>query len=303
MAVHIGWFFRLNLNNKKRLNYFYILVKNILNDPDIRLFDSDSNKSKIIYNYFQGKFTNDNERSEKAKLFESLFNENCTPSRDFDWIDIENARQCYFIWAYIKAKGLLINSNLSNMLHLQSGFLPQEILQFCFSRTPSTPAECKEDISLFFDIEISSKDIKLNYIQELKDTWVSKNTFHHKMLKNLKGNDIERGKWFWNYLIEKCHISSGYLTPVTDSEYLPCAHALLDIWETSPEAKTIALDKAYNAFHSKTFQEKPAREKGANIWLGAVEMNQLIKISEKKGISTKLTLKHLLNSEFGKIFP
>ena len=305
MTVHISWRSKLNLKEKRRLDYVYsyLVVEGKISCNQDTQAPADEQKIQRIEQYFAKNFHSENDRLQFAMSILSHYAYVSIPEKCFDWIDVKNARQCYLLWSVIK------RMPPSNVIKYYAPELfpspgnpdasaPSEYDKLNLPAQPSNAADCKAYLINFFQIMDLPKQSKIDQIDALKSVWKIANQFNHKIFKHLNQDNVEHSKWFWNYLIDHLGVPCWYLKPVNDSEYLPCARAIFDAWQESTAAKILALDKAYSAFHSKKFKLKPAREKGANIWLGADEMNQLTVIAEKKGISVKLLLKRLINSEF-----
>lgn len=321
------WLKKLNLKNLNRLHFFntYLSKRNLLkislsiNDYEEPGFtrrknlnhNSLSHQAVIsIERYFNNEFPTDEARLERAIYLDEIYASSTISENYFNWIDQDNPRQCYFVWSVarlttfslydkdqLSAKDFIVDTKPLRLKRFRTDYTKYNLL----TQNPCNSLDCKENLVSFIHIWDKTLEFKIEYMECLKEKWKEVNQFNHKIFKHLSQDNTEHTKWFWNYLLDNTETPHSFLSPMADSEYLPCARAIFDIWPESSAEKTLILNKAYNAFHSKKFKLKPEREKGANIWLGADEMNQLLEISNKKGISPKLTLKRLINLEFAKI--
>ncbi|WP_417707957.1 hypothetical protein, partial [Rheinheimera aquimaris] len=169
------------------------------------------------------------------------------------------------------------------------------------SQTPSSSAECKDNIIKFFKRWRQAQEFKIELIDCLKRDWIIKNEFKHKIFNHIMHDNHEHGRWFWNYLVDKANVPRWFLAPTTDSECFACAFAILHVWQVSSAEKTLMLNKAYSNFYNSGPKKKLDDERGANIWLNADYLNQLNAIARKQGSTTKHVLKRLISTEFDKI--
>lgn len=306
MLIHSPWLKKLNLKNKNKLHFIhrYLLSKNIIPYPNsIQDYPEDQIVRDIEF-YFNNTYSSNTERLDRATYLDELYTSTSISEKNFDWIDENNPRQCYYIWASIRlisiAKEGAINVQdiIVDVTRRPTLFHKKEYEKYILIKNPGNGPECREYIINFFHMWNIPQRLKTDYLDCLKDNWRNANQFKHKIFKHLNPDNLEHTKWFWNYLVDTAGVPCWFLSPVTDSEYLHCARAIFDIWPESSAEKTLTLNRAYSSFHSKKFKLKPEKERGANVWLGADEMNQLTEIAGKKGISVKLMLKRLINSEF-----
>lgn len=305
MIIDEDWVNQLKVSDPAKLIHCYSEITST-SKKQCHLNLSNKQMFEEINMYFRNTLQTDIERQKQVNELNCSFKLCCLPDNTFDWIDLKNPRQCYFVWLLVRLLDFPLSDDLqpSDLIINTSkirGSRTREYDKFDLANKPSNALECKKIIIFLFFLLPDSNEFKNGILDNFKRKWKEVEKLNHKIFNHIDHVNQEHAKWFWSYLTSNIGIPSWYLEPMKDSEYFPCARAVLDIWEQSIEGKTLALDKAYHAFHSKKFKLKPEKERGANIWLGADEKNQLAEIAKKKGISEKLALKRLINVEFTKI--
>jgi hypothetical protein len=87
----------------------------------------------------------------------------------------------------------------------------------------------------------------------------------------------------------------------TFTDKLSLIFGMINTMPFSDAEITIKLDKAYNAYHSKKFKEKPKHLQGENFWLGSQELRMLNSISTRNKLSDKDCLRKLIHDAYLKV--
>lgn len=302
-----AWLKKLNLKDREKLSfiYGYLLYNELIDCPDGAVPLDYEQMVISVENHFNKKYTDEKSRLAQANHIDELYSSSKIPQELLDWIDEKNQSQCYYLWCLIRLiSGVAGNTALDLLKNASPETyrrLKRDYDSLNLSQVPSSSAECKENIVKFFRRWHQNQTFKIELIDCLKISWNTQNEFKHKLFRHLKHDNIEHGKWFWDYLVDNANVPHWFLSPITDSEYFGCAFAILYVWPVIAAEKTLMLNKAYSNFYNNGPKLKLDDERGANIWLNADYLNQLNEIARKKGSTNKLVLKRLISAEFDKI--
>ena len=229
----------------------------------------------------------------KSKFDESKFN----------WLNETNTFDCYYIWYLVSSIHSFNKGNhyfSFNVEDLESlgnyEGSAYTFLGFSLTTTPSTSAECKELILMFFDHAKLSHNGKCELVTLLKKKLSTFKLSSHKCLKALRGEDEEFIFWFWDYLITKKKKSTkpkvpSFFNPTTTDEVLIYSTIILH------HADEDTLTKAYSSIQSK----KSYFKSESSIKINRTEFKKISKIAEAYGVSESIALKTLIDSEYKSI--
>lgn len=304
-----AWLKKLDLKDREKLSftYNYLLYNKLITYPVGSVFPDYDQMVISVESLFNQHYPDEKSRLAQANHIDELYSSSRIPQELLDWIDEKNQRQCYYIWCLIRLLSGFHGPVRSpqDLLNIQNSEIKmltrRDYDSLNLSSTPSNSSGCKENIVKFFTRWHQAQSFKIEFIDCLKISWNKKNEYKHKIFRQLRHDNTEHGRWFWNYLVDNANVPHWFLSPVTDSEYFACAFAILHVWQVGAAEKTLMLDKAYSNFYNSGPKSKQDNERGANIWLNADYLNQLNEIARKKGFTTKLVLKRLISAEFDKI--
>jgi len=228
----------------------------------------------------------------KSKFDESKFN----------WLKEANGLDCYYMWylvSTIHPFNKYSNSFSFNVEGLESlgnyEGSAYTILGFSLA-PPSTSAECKELILMFFDHAELNHNEKCCLVAALKKKLSTFKLSSHKCLKALRGEDEEFIFWFWDYLITKKKKSTKpkvppFFNPTTTDEVL--IYSTIILYHSDEDIIT----KAYSSIQSKKsyFKSQP------KIKINRCEFKKISKIAETYGVSESIALKTLIDREYKSI--
>lgn len=318
------WVKELNLNNERNLRFF---IKQALLTDSSSPYNRDTTNSQIIYTLqsiirYLSKINGGEYKL--LKLLDENYKNEFLPDSELDWIEIKNPRLCYYVWMKISTVDyfsippqemlsgyILENSKLNKHTEKSSIIRWAEETRNVFvtqyanlglSVQPTSAEECKSLIRLYFDTVSKRKELKIDALNLIKSDWTTTKDLKHKILKDKNIENIDKMRWLYGYIFERMKIARSIPIPINEKEIPGFVMAFIDNLRLSPAEKTLLLDKAYNALHSKKFKEKEESLRGGNLWLGADEYHKLIKISEKTKQDKKLSLKLIIDAEYRKLF-
>lgn len=233
-----------------------------------------------------------------------ILNERATavmPKAETEWIDVKNERLCVFLWLSVQKispKYFPPDIYLYNQQNRSNNCYPSHLMPM----NPSNAASCIQLVFDFFYIHTAPLDLKIQGLRKLRQDWEKTNKFKHKMLKALEQDNDQVTQWFWEYS-RRLPAELSYIPIDFDTfrEKLRLVQAFCDCLNLEDADKTLALNKAYSAFHAKKFKEKPKNLKGANFWLGPEQIRMLNEIAWRKKLSEKDALYSLVNDAYLKI--
>lgn len=212
-----------------------------------------------------------------------------------EWIDIKNERLCVFLWLSLQKTHTPYETTIFPIQQsdYQSHLMPMR---------PPSAAACLKLFLDFFYVFSAPMHIKIQRLRELRNKWEQVNKFKHKMLKVLEQDNDQVTQWFWEYSKRfQGNLLNIYIDFYTFRDKLNLVQAICDGLNLADADKTLALNKAYSAFHAKKFKEKPKNLKGANFWLGPEQIRMLNEIAWRKKLSEKDALYSLVNDAYLKI--
>lgn len=221
----------------------------------------------------------------------------------FNWLNEAKDLDCYYIWYLVSSihhfnkESYSFSFNVENLEPLGSyGGSAYTLLGFSLTTTPSTSAECKELILMFFDHAELNYNEKCDLVTLLKKKLSTFKLSSHKCLKALRGEDEEFIFWFWDYLITKEKKSKkpkvpSFFNPTTTDEVLIYSTIILH------HADENILTKAYSSIQSK----KSYFKSESSIKINRTEFKKISKIAEAYGVSESIALKTLIDSEYKSI--
>lgn len=238
-----------------------------------------------------------------------LFEDQCVPLNEFEWVTTKNPLLCYTVW--LELKQICFDPEASNPEPLFTLKMPYDFHtsyeKTCYDALwrdnhPSSPIECRELILNFFALWDVPQSIKYLCLKFLRDRWNLHAAFKHKMLKHLETSNKEVSAWFCDYVADVIGIPISTATSQAETTKSACALAYLYAQIPLNDSRIITLDKVYQAYQSKKFRSKPQSEKGANVWLSSSDMQQLREIAKKKNVSEKRMLSILISKKFNELF-
>ena len=219
------------------------------------------------------------------------------------WIDAKNKILCTYLWLLLSnGRFPQADSNMSLSAELHTNIFPSYVSMELPSG-PTNSSECLQWFNDYFYLLPYQLEIKIKFLKQFRQDWEYQLKFKHKMLRRLEDDNDEVTSWFWNYMQ-----FSDYNYPLpanfnfdTFQDKLALTFGMIYFMRLSYAEKIIKLDKAYSAYHSKKFKEKPKHLQGENFWLGSQELRMLNSISTRNKLSDKDCLRKLIHDAYLKV--
>lgn len=218
----------------------------------------------------------------------------------FGWLSQNNHKQVIYTWLLLTSSTAFTLPQLPAVRYRNSRLLLtySEIL---LPEAPVSVQECFKYIHLYFQITGYSEANKIDQALYLRKSWENIEKFKHKLLKKITKNSNEISDWLYGQLEKVNLFNFGKLSYSSFQEKSELLIAAILASEFRELELTALLDRIYNSYSQKKFQEKPADQKGANMWLSSEQIRMLKSISKHKKLSEKDSLSALINDAYLKL--
>jgi hypothetical protein len=142
---------------------------------------------------------------------------------------------------------------------------------------------------------------KIEQVRYLRTMWETREKFRHKLVKKITKNSNEISDWLYGQVAKANLFNFDKLSYSSFQEKSELLIAVILASEFNELELTALLDRIYNSYSQKKFQEKPADQKGANMWLSSEQIRMLKSISKHKKLSEKDSLSALINDAYLKL--
>lgn len=220
----------------------------------------------------------------------------------FGWLSQNNHKQVIYTWLLLTSS----TSFTSPQLPAAPASNPNARLFLTYSETslPEAPVsvqECFKYIHLYFQMTEFDEATKVEQVRYLRTMWETREKFRHKLVKKITKNSSEISDWLYGQLAKTNLFNFDKLSYSSFQEKSELLIAVILASEYNELELTALLDRIYNSYSQKKFQEKPADQKGANMWLSSEQIRMLKSISKHKKLSEKDSLSALINDAYLKI--
>lgn len=293
----------LDSSRQQRYYYHYLRSQNLLPHSLLINFNIDWRpKAAAVLGFFTDPSIDEKLKNDHFGYMKAEFEFSHLPIKEFDWLESENARLCYFAWGFCRLltrKIYLPNTSQGTVVdRFQIGYQHHDASLEChktdFNKNPINAKECREAVICFFDMIPDPPDHKVPTINTLKQFYGYCFDAKHKIQKHLDRENTSHGVWMWDYLRRKQEIRTDFIFPSSEKEKFDCAQLAIDIWDAHPDTKRIFLNKMYTAFYGRKSTESISENKGESFWLGKEETRKLKELAKRRGLSTREYLKELI---------
>lgn len=318
---------RVTTRDKRKIRAYEIILSKEISGQ-VMVFDlMETNlrlqqiKQEISNRYTQSENISKSEFINKIILeMDRKFNNDFISNQEFEWLDRENHRLCYFAWSYIRlfekhstSPFSLTYDDISDRITLNILFenifnnktiSPREYEELKLETRASNTNEIHELIIKYFDCSKESIENKRALLNTLKRTWDDRYRF--EKFSWLDKEDHEQCEWMLKYL-NKFNMSPWFLPIQTNSFqiYHACI-AALDVWDQRDmplfnDSKEKFIIKMRRAWNQKKHRDNNNDKKAYNIEMHKDIKRKLEIIATHHDKRQNETLETLINNEFNRI--
>lgn len=218
----------------------------------------------------------------------------------FGWLCQNNHKQVIYTWLLLTSFTPPSPPQLPAAPNRDIGFL-YTYSEISLPEAPVSVQECFKYIHLYFQMTDYDEATKIEQVRSLRNMWENRERFRHKLLKKITKNSTEISDWIYGQLSKTNLFHFHNLSFSSFQEKSELLIAVILASKFNELELSALLDRIYNAYSQKKFQEKPVDQKGANMWLSSEQIRMLKSISKHKKLSEKDSLSALINDAYLKL--
>lgn len=232
----------------------------------------------------------------------------CIDNNFFDWIDINNHRQCNYIWSFIRClktnnfkKILMISVDIGkdDIIRPSEGYAEFEqhlYIGLMLESLPKNNKEKKDCFIAFIDLLNLEPHDKKELLNKIKLKWVRGS--EKRDVVNWVSKDNQ--SWAWNYLHDNKNpvwfIDTNLSTSLQDG-IITTFDLLMDV----PDTRELLFKKMKLAWSQKTYRDKDNGKKSVNIVLSEDIIKKLDSICVMTDRRKNEVMTRLIREEYDKV--
>lgn len=232
----------------------------------------------------------------------------CIDNNFFDWIDINNHRQCNYIWSFIRC---LKTNNFKKILMISVDIGKDDIIRpsedyaeleqhlyigLMLESLPKNNKEKKDCFIAFIDLLNLEPHDKKELLNKIKLKWVRGS--EKRDVVNWVSKDNQ--SWAWNYLHDNKNpvwfIDTNLSTSLQDG-IITTFDLLMDV----PDTRELLFKKMKLAWSQKTYRDKDNGKKSVNIVLSEDIIKKLDSICVMTDRRKNEVMTRLIREEYDKV--
>lgn len=274
------------------------LNKHICSFDEIKTPSRRENKIKEELNNYEieinhlirQEFTNDKDEKEITKELKKEIISHRLSNEDLIWVDKNNIRLCNWLWCFFKKRrsSYSFNSIYLNDIHSDGN--------------PHTNIERYNSIINSLNKLNTSKEKKIEFINDLKETWSDHIVKYIKIKSLINEKNIIQTIWAYKY-IEKTfnkRLNRDIFDVDNDGDYYHIIICYFDSIENSYE-KNDKFTSLKNAWSQKKYRDDNNGKKSYNFNMSIDITKKLDMLSIKSNRSKSYIIEELINSEYMKL--